>query len=303
MEYIDKEKYREDFNVYSRDYLKDRKNSRTGLFNPRLADDRTYDKFSAKKYKKTAHPQGSGTEGWLKILLNETKGRCCYCMRRLPVDKISIEHLVPENFGDLIEIDEFNYYANKSQDIKENVVLGSVFDNNAHMQRIDVDKIKQFPHLIAHSNLFPACQNDTSGCSCNNHRGNKRIIPLMLMNDIKANIVYTEEGEMELLYPNEDGMVEETKKHLDLNTDRLKTIRELWYKFSRKGITSKNCRKLNFVEIDGRIRKALDLKEDDIIPDRFQDYVREENGLCRYFELFLRYDWFYHYYSTNYPIK
>ena len=301
MKRIDKSLYREEFNVYSRDYLRDHLN-RQGKFVPKLAEKKTYtDKFSANRYKKTAHPENSRFQGWRDILLAETRGRCCYCMRHLDKDLMSFEHIVPES----CEETEYNYYAEKSLDIREYVELGSKFDEEAENGPIDIDSLTKFPHFIAHSNLFPACQNTGHGCSCNNHRGKERILPLMLMSDIEEKVNYTEEGEMELLYDeDEDYMVSNTLTHLDINMGILKTIRKLWYKFSQKQIVIPRNFAVDFGEMDTLMRLALDLSPTDIIPLEYQDLTREEkDGSLKNFSLFLKYNWFYTYYSNKYPLQ
>lgn len=301
MKRIDKSQYREEFNVYSRDYLKDHLNRR-GVFVPKLADKKTYtDKFSATKYKKTAHPANNRLQGWREILLAETNGRCCYCMRHLDKDVMSFEHIVPE----ICEEADYDYYAEKSVDIREYVMLGIKFDQEAQNGLIDIDSLTKFPHLIAHSNLFPACQDTCNGCSCNNHRKNYKIIPLMLMSDIEDKVNYTEEGEMELLYDeDEDKMVSKTLTHLDINMGILKTIRKLWYKFSRKQIFVRWDHAIDYGEMDALMRRALDLSTTDIIPIEYQDLIRQEDdGSLKNFSLFLQYNWFYNYYIHKYPLQ
>lgn len=301
MKRIDKSLYREEFNVYSRDYLRDHLN-RQGKFVPKLAEKKTYtDKFSANRYKKTAHPENSRFQGWRDILLAETRGRCCYCMRHLDKDLMSFEHIVPE----ICEEADYDYYAEKSVDIREYVMLGIKFDQEAQNGLIDIDSLTKFPHLIAHSNLFPACQDSGNGCSCNNHRKNYKIIPLMLMSDIEDKVNYTEEGEMELLYDeDEDKMVSKTLTHLDINMGILKTIRKLWYKFSRKQIFVRWDHAIDYGEMDALMRCALDLSVADIIPLEYQDLIRQEDdGSLKNFSLFLQYNWFYNYYIHKYPLQ
>lgn len=301
MKRIDKSQYREEFNVYSRDYLRDHLN-RQGKFVPKLAEKKTYtDKFSANRYKKTAHPENSRFQGWRDILLAETMGRCCYCMRHLDKDVMSFEHIVPE----ICEEADYDYYAEKTIDIREYVMLGIKFDQDAQNGLIDIDNLTKFPHLIAHSNLFPACQDTGNGCSCNNHRKNYKIIPLMLMSDIEDKVNYTEEGEMELLYDeDEDHMVSNTLTHLDINMGILKTIRKLWYKFSRKQIFVRWNHAIDYGEMDALMRRALDLSVADIIPLEYQDLIRQEDdGSLKNFSLFLQYNWFYNYYIHKYPLQ
>ena len=213
---------------------------------------------------------------------------------------------MPENFGSgkdaLDEQEEYDYYAGVSADIHNNVELGSVFDANAQANAGRIDDIARFPHLIAHSNLFPACKNDIPGCSCNNFRGNKRVLPLMLMDDVETFVDYTEEGKMELLFEDID-MVQKTLEALDINTNELKLIRKLWYKFSRMQIRLDENTELTSERVNGWLRDVLHLGETDVIPLEYQDFAQEEaDGSLRKFKLFLQYYWFYDYYLNKYPI-
>ena len=305
MKRINKTSNRDTFNIYSKDYLSDNQNKK-GVFVPNLSDKKSFKKFSDKKYKTTAHPAGSTPDGWLKILLDETEGLCCYCMRHLPADEVSVEHLIPENFGGLENTDEFQeyeYYAQNAPDILNNVVLGSVFDEEAKRTFIDIEGIIRYTHLVAHSNLFPACQDNSPGCSCNRHRDNNRILPMMLIDGIENKVEYTPEGKMEL-HHEDDQMVKQTLTHLDINSPTLISIRKLWYKFSRKGVFCEWNHTVTYPEMDNMVRIALDLAITDIIPSEYWDLLKEESdGSLKNFQLFLQYNWFYTYYLNKYPLQ
>ena len=99
-------------------------------------------------------------------------------------------------------------------------------------------------------------------------------------------------------------MVSNTLTHLDINMGILKTIRKLWYKFSQKQIVIPRNFAVDFGEMDTLMRLALDLSPTDIIPLEYQDLTREEkDGSLKNFSLFLKYNWFYTYYSNKYPLQ
>ncbi len=297
MKRIDKNTYRDVFNVYGKDYLRDSRV--TGEFVPSLSSESLYSNFSKNDYKRTAHPEGSRFEGWLQVLLEEAGGRCCYCMRELTENEISVEHLVPENFRGLNENDEYGFYAGIASEIRDYVELGSQsalhYDGNT-----DIDSITKFPHLIAHSNLFPACKKDF-GCSCNNHRGNNRILPMMLMDNVEDFVVYNDEGKMEILYPDRD-ILNRTLEALDINTPELKRIRKLWYLFSRIGINPLQEEHSENYQVDSLLRQALGwLDNTGRIPDEYLSYFNDEASVLSRFNDFLQYSWFYDYYTRKYP--
>lgn len=302
MKYIDKNPLRGSFNEYTRAYLHEAYSD--GTFIPKLNEITSYANFRAKKYFKTSIPIGSEYEGWLDILLKEHNGRCCYCMRRIEREDVSVEHLVPESLPEGREEEEYQYYANYAPEIRTHVMTGNAFDKLVEETDVDIDLHVKMPHLIAHSNLFPACNTKEYACSCNNHRGNKRILPLMLMPDIEHKVEYTEQGLVELLYPETTDMsVKNTIDALDINSNHLQAIRKLWYKFSRKGIYMEWNDDISFDKMDSLIRQALDLAPYEVIPLEYQDFTREDGGSLKNFSLFLKYNWFYSYYSNKYPIN
>ena len=301
MKYIDKSIHQSEFDEYTKQYLRDA--GQTGEFIPPLSSEQSYLNFSRKEYKNTSIPAESAYHGWLDVLMREQEGRCCYCMRELPADEVSVEHLVPENFTGLdetkdineVEKDEYKFYCEKAPRIDVHVQTGSMFDAEARANLIDVATLEKMPHLIAHSNLFPAC-NCKKGCSCNNHRGNNRILPLMLMEDVDDWLVYDENGELVLHYSEID-ISKDTLKYLDINTDTLKEIRHLWYEFSRKRVTPEMAKlaKDSPIDRDRYLKDALGVQ---LLPSEYVHYLTDSF----YWNRFLQYSWFYDYYLNKYPL-
>ena len=295
MKYIDKSIHRKEFDVYTRQYLNDAR-TKDSDFIPKLASKSSYDGFSNKKYKTTAIPQGSQYNGWLGLLLQEQECRCCYCMRELTADEVSVEHLLPESFEGLDETEEYEFYCDKASSIRDNVMTGNEFDKLVSEGQIVVDSLVKMPHLIAHSNLFPACKTQCDGCSCNSNRGNKRILPLMLMEDVDSWMYYDENGELFLTYK-ETKIAKDTILHLDINTPTQKEIRHLWYLFSKKQIEPDIARDASFSVKEHLLTTAFDTDKIYSLPSTYIKYFTEDN----YWKLFLQHNWFYTYYLNKYP--
>ncbi len=292
---INKKTLRSDFDVYCIQFLKDRRN-RQGVFLPNLKEVKSYKMFSNKKYRKTAIPKGSRFGGWQQILLDEQVCRCCYCMRNLSDNNFSVEHIVPKSFEGLNETDEFDFYCKMSSEINSHVVLGSVFDSSA--KNVDLDNLVKYPHTIAHSNLIITCRDNGPGCSCNYDRGNKRILPFMLMDDADSWLKYTELGELKLSYQDVDVSFN-TLYHLNINTETLQQIRHLWYLFSRIKIRPNTSNTLSFQQKEDFLKSAFCKNDFMDVDVSYQKYLTN----TYYWDLFLQYNWFYDYYSKTFPLN
>ena len=296
MKYIDKSVLRSAFDAYTKTFLL-RRLQADGTFSISLASKKSWLDFSDQKYKRTAIPSGSPFSGWLDVLLREQEGRCCYCMRQLSPNEVSVEHLVPESFNGLDEEEEYAFYSEKAPSIRDYMMLGSQFDAMSREQRVEVNNLVKMPHLIAHSNLFPACSHEC-GCSCNNHRGNKRILPLMLMADVSEWLTYEEDGSLSLHY-HDARLAAETIEHLDINTSTQCEIRRLWYLFSRIQVTPQIASEATPADRNRYLTTAFGLPTLMDLPEEYRKYFYEE----RYWTLFLRYNWFYDYYSNRFPVR
>lgn len=300
MRYIDKNIHKQDFDIYTKEYLKSAQNYMEGSFIPQLGDKASYGGFSKKDYKYTSMSGKSNFKGWSDILLQEQNGMCCYCMRKLEISEVSVEHLVPESFEGLDETEEYNFYASLVPQIRQNVITGSRFDKISNRIKIDVDKLSRMPHLIAHSNLFSACCSNGIGCSCNNNRGNRRVLPMMIMNNTNEWLKYDKNGEFKLIYPDTE-IAKNTISYLDINSNELKEIRQLWFLFSRKNIFLEHDSDIKFKDRDKYIREALDFDSTTVLPIEYHKYLKNDSDF--YWKRFLKFNWFYQYYLDNYPIN
>lgn len=293
MRQIDKSVHRAEFDIYTIQYLNDAQTDQ-GDFYPKLNQKESYyDGFSAKKYKtKSINP--SSFNGWLDILMREQEeegiSRCCYCMRELKGNDISVEHLIPESFEGLDSEEEYRFYCKYAKELKKHVVLGSTIEKISQRIKIDVTQLKRKPHLIAHSNLFPAC-NKEYGCSCNNDRHNYRILPLMLMQDVEDWVIYKKNGKVFILHEDIQS-VEATYKNLRINGETLVQIRHLWYLFSRKQIKPTALSATD----ENQMKKFIEQAFDNNIDAKYHKFYNNEY----YRNLLQQYNWFYNYYIHKY---
>ena len=290
MKFIDKSVRRNDFNQFSIRYLKNHLIG--GRIVPSVADKKTFDNshFSKANYK---HGTSTKPKGWLNILLEEQNGLCCYCMRRFSGGDVSVEHIIPESFTGLNATNEYNFYSNISNDIKNYVELGSTVVTRTFANASDLDLLTKFPHLIAHSNLTAACivspKGTEIGCCCNNRRGNTRILPLMLMPSVDSIVKYETDGTMSILY-SDDAISVQTLVALNINNETLKEVRHLWYLAKTSKIKPQGSENLpnRMRLLCGYFHKAFFAELD----AKYQKYADTD----MYWNLFLQYDWFWSYY-------
>lgn len=159
-----------------------------------------------------------------EILLREQNNRCCYCMKLLSDDDITIEHVIPKSTDDQAIFDE---YMNCMPNFKGYVELSKQFLNIPH------HSTPPYPLIYAYYNLTASCKGVTfiSGAkqksqSCNNFRNDKFITPMMFYSDIKQQFEYYEDGEAK--WPNEPNE-EPSIVVLGLNDNMLKMIRRMWF--------------------------------------------------------------------------
>ena len=302
MKYIDKHRNKRTFNAISCTYLKE--SYQEGIFYPHLHSTETYNNFSHKKYKH-GDPGSTPNRGWLSILKEDQDSLCCYCMRRINDEKdVSVEHLIPERMTDMNADEEFKFYFLHSPYLAENVMSTEEYEKRIENEEIRIESCSRFPHLVAHGNLFWACNCDEYGCSCNNKRGNKRILPMMLMENVEDFTEYGDDGKFKISH--ED--VEASKaslENLNLNTSTLKTIRKTWYLLSRKKFNLDPSQDYSFEEKDRIIRAILNKDETDIIDQEMTVFLTLDtpDGEQKdyYWNLLLQYNWFYGYYLRKFP--
>lgn len=313
MIYIDKHINLEEGNQYSADYLYDSFDENEECFYPSIASKQAYSNFSHKKYR-YGIGLGDNREGFEPLLVKEQEGRCCYCMGRIVSGNIALEHIIPRSFKENQNPHvEFQYYANYAPILSENVELATDFSNRKLKCRDDITQIRKFPHIISYTNLVASChgiidkKNGTS-CFCNHPRGNKRIIPLMLMPDSILNVKYDKLGTM-IFTGFAETEIKDTIKALQLNNETLQEIRMLWYKISRTNKTIANITSITQLKDKiSLLKEIFNIDDYTQLEEKWKNYapipkpenIQEHETV--YWNLFIKYDWFYEYYKKNYPI-
>lgn len=316
MEYIDKYNQLEEGNSYSLDYLCDSFDEEKQNFIPGIDSKQAYKDFSKKKYR-YGEGLGDGRKGLEPLLVNEQNNRCCYCMGRIESHKVTIEHIIPESFKGLNEQEEFDFYTKQAPVLAENVELANQFATRKFASKEEVRQIDKLPHLIAYVNLAASCRGiigeKGKSCFCNNPRGNKRIIPLMLKSDTSNSVWYTEQGLFVTMGYDKKTM-DNTIEALGLNHKTLQQVRELWYRVSRTEKSVEDVLRIttikakmalittlfgvtNYTQVDEQWQTYAP------VPKYDKDKTKEEleDTPTPYWDLFTKYDWFYAYYKAIYP--
>lgn len=214
-----------------------------------------------------------------RILVDEQNHYCCYCMRRLRMSEITIEHIIPTS-EPRTTFDLYKAYS-------------PFFNQVVHLDEfLETWKQPPYPHTVAYTNLVASCagilsEGDNKSCCCNNKRGNKHIIPLIYLPNISSTIAYTKTG---LIYPvDKDPLKLDAIDTLKLNHEILKEVRFLWFRIKKKAI--------HFDQDSNRVDVLMRIFDKQVridIPDEYKKYYRTDY----FWKLFLDYDWFYDYYNA-----
>lgn len=303
MKYLDKTYYQKEFDEYTVRFLTDERKADGSI--RKISDGKKcYDRFSKPAYKKGKAFGNPDKTGWLDVLIKEQSDRCCYCMRRVVRDEISVEHVLPESFEGLDELQEYEFYASQSPSIRNHVELASRFAVRRFAGGAEISVLTCFPHPIAHGNLTVACMNKKDGqeigCCCNNHRGNARILPLMLMSDVEEHVGYTSDGTMQITYPNTDNIVIDTIQRLNINNGTLKEVRSIWCKISATEYEPATLSSFNLAQRMSMFKQLFGTNTFSEIPEQYRKYANAtDSGTPDYWNLLMQYDWFLDYYRNN----
>lgn len=220
------------------------------------------------------------------VLIAEQQEKCCYCMRRLTHDNITIEHVIPKSAGEVV----VNTYLKK-----KNVVFRQV----KYEKNLKVFVYPPYPHLIAYGNLCVSCkgilkEGTESSFSCNCKRKDAMITPLIFMPDIKNKIEYMGiSGEVRLRQPDSNNTLDK----LGLNNETLKEIRFIWALTAknRSRILIKRDRKYDFLFNIFHVRALKELRKLGL--SAFEKYFVSPDDY--YWKLLKEYDWFYYYFKKK----
>lgn len=291
MIYIDKHQNIADGEGYTRDYLEDSFDVKTNTFLPSLQSEESFNRFRNQQY--NSHSPHADTD-FKSLLLREQGGRCCYCMCRISADikDSNIEHLVPKKSAAA----EYSYYASYSDLLNYHVCHSETFESRRYASKQVVARTRLLPHMVAYENLVASCL-DTH--HCNSVRGNKKIPPLPVVQDIESKYYYSPSGMM--VTDDRDFEYSRAIDVLNLNYDLLLYIRLLWRKVTSSAYTPAQI--VAIADISDKrsflcnvFGKASFRK----LPIRWQNFAPiGDNSSTYYWDLFVKYDWFYEYYRHH----
>ena len=237
------------------------------------------------KYKNLKYSHLRQNTTFVNYLLAEQRGFCCYCMRQIPSDALTIEHAIPQNIkNDLAN--QLIFYAKYIS--PTNVIYQPVIN-----QRVQL-KCPPYPHCIAYENLTASCDGSIydggeeyilHGC-CNNKRGNDKIIPLFFLPRIHHILIYEEDGR--LTYSDE---YDTTIKSLNLDCDSLRAIRKVWARIRNN--------KISILEVENA-EGDLELRKDIVVQLDLEQSEEKDIKHDRYWKLLIQFKWFYGYFGLKY---
>lgn len=242
----------------------------------------------------------------LRKLLVEEEVYCCYCMRKLYLDKdgehnknVTLEHIIPHQIKEIEWQDtkeEYLKFGPLSSD-KVNVCYEGKYD-----QPTKPITGLPHPHFVSYHNLVASCNGETCCCKelsfkivshncCNNKRQERFVMPMFYYDNIDDLLGYNEEGKLEY---DDDYIKEEwfNDKHLNLSSSWLNSVREFWYELALSGEYSAE-----------QVERAITEKElrsdiiDDVDPDATIFSAAVTDSL---WVILSEYSWFYNYYKNKY---
>ncbi len=221
--------------------------------------------------------------------LAEQKNVCCYCNREIDNSpQTELEHIIPRSVETEEELQLYFMYSNI---LSENVTLQDDF------RRLALKATPPpFPHHIAYQNIVASCNGKTYDTSeeytcCNRNRGNDFVPPINLMNNC---IAYENDGTIVYLPEIQNRIYLNT---LNLNKQKLKDIRRLWFLFSKSNVSIQELINANneddYSELITLYIIANPLKSisDNRIADTFQTDFE--------WSVFIKYSYFLNYFRLN----
>lgn len=203
-----------------------------------------------------------------ELLLREQSRLCCYCLKEIKSQNLTIEHLIPQQ----IETAQILHYFSAGE-LEDNVIHKDDFDWNSNL----IPPIK-YPHDIAWHNLLASCN---SNYHCNHYRGNELIKPFIFDSEIEQKTSYDAHGLVDC---------EEYQNDFDklgLNSDeKLIIIRRIWRNIAPQ-ISGTNQLTIDFIE-----EQIVSMVDDPDYLRILDDFFEEPSKK----ELLLEYKWFYEFY-------
>lgn len=290
---IEKQKYYERERTINLKFLKDCFNEDEKAFIPKVNDPSSFDNFCRTEYRKVR-------DGWLDLLLEEQSYLCCYCMRRLKKESgsVNIEHVIPKSLSGDVGRKEYQYYISKAPILGENVEMADCFEVGGIRSKVDVEKIQKFPHITALANLTVACNGvrnskNRKGCCCNNKRGEKRILPLMLMEQPSNMVRYDQNGLLLNITQDENlkTIIEE------LNSETYQEMRFVWRTLSEIDLNVEDLEKMELKDRISLFKQAFNVDDFNELEMEVKKFVGLNDDF--YWNFLNDYNWFYDYYRNN----
>lgn len=291
MIYIEKQQNIADGEGYTRDYIEDSYDVASHSFIPSLKSEEAFNRFRNQQYVSHSPHEDANFKS---LLLREQDGRCCYCMRRIGADvnDSNIEHLIPKKspIGDL------TYYARYSDLLNHHVSHSEAFEGKRYANKSVVAQQVKLPHMVAYENLVASC---TDSHHCNSARGNAKIPPLPVIPDIENKYFYSPSGM--IVTDDQDAEYDRAIGVLRLNYESLILVRLLWKKVVSSTYTPAQIVAITDISDKHSFLCAVFGKSFFTdLPSRWQNFAPVgENVSTYYWDLFVKYDWFYDYYSHH----
>lgn len=280
MRYIDKERNASVGDRFSRDFVMKSFDEQSKSFIPSVNSEDSFDSF---RYE-------TGDD-FKNLLINEQKGCCCYCMKRLDDMPSDIEHIIPKKCSK----SDFDDYVKQAPVLAHHVAFSLEFAKKKFITKAKIRNETKLPHIISYFNLAASCKNEPH---CNGARGYKKILPLPLMKDVNQTVFYAYSGDITTVNDSEE--YEETFNTLKLNCETLREIRMLWHKVVNKGLNIESVfaitapkQRMDFILNLFDKSRFIELR------DPWIKYIQLEDDESVYWNSFLRYDWFFNYYSHH----
>ena len=242
-----------------------------------------------------------------RLLHQEQGGFCCYCMRHLTTGHhTSLEHVMPHHCkkkNGMVDYKIVNYYHHFNKNFKK---VAYIHLNGSSRQWHIGPK---YPHFCAYENLVLSCDGSLFvdedkarkiypsklHLCCNEHRGDKQIIPFFFFPDASNLFVYKGDGSICISKKVKSSLrqieLSDTIDALALEHERLKIIRQVWFHIANSHIYGiKDVR-----DAISNITLRNNILADSGVPARIEKRIKQPV----YWSLLCDYFWFYKYFSTQ----
>ncbi|NBK99891.1 MAG: hypothetical protein EOM50_18145 [Erysipelotrichia bacterium] len=219
------------------------------------------------------------------LLLKEQQGFCCYCMREIPFNEVTLEHVMPHHLDDKKRQEEIMYYSKFGRLKRGKITYCPDEELSTKLHT------PPYPHCIAYENLVVSCQGKVfeggekyvlHKC-CNNFRGNNKIIPLFFIPRVVEIVRYEIDGTLTYFEK-----YDSTIKSLNLMHSTLIFMRKTWAKIVINKISLNQVNKaLTDIEIRANIIDDIDINLSE----------RKNLRIDLYWKLLIEYHWFYKYFQ------